>query len=245
MRKPVIAITVYRRYYELTQNLKLIHQFKSEFAVTPDIVVVWAQPEVPRLWFFQELLASGHITSLLTRPHLVGESSNNTTYPESYNLSLALRWVSFSYKDDAYLLGQAADVEPKPGAYRTIDKRMQEGCQAFLIHWPNGVCRSDIWHTNFFAVGMDENYWPPVAEVTDADTLERQWGLSLSARRLPYIEKSHNASNRFFSHRHLSEGHEPWPCKHQADSGSANLFIVGHKSIWRRLQGVFSTKKGK
>lgn len=174
MRKPVILLTLCRRYYELAKNLEKIYQLKGEFPSEPDVVLVWAQPEVGRLWFLQELLASGKLTHVIGRPQLPDETGVSTTYPESHNLHIGLTYIRENYPPDSYVVVQASDVEPKAGVYHQINVLMQEGANAFAVHWANGVCCNDIWHTNFFSVCLDPAYWPPVSEPDAADTLERQ-----------------------------------------------------------------------
>jgi hypothetical protein len=48
--KPVVVLTVYRRYHELAEALDRLTALAHEFAEPPAVVVVWAAPEVGRLW---------------------------------------------------------------------------------------------------------------------------------------------------------------------------------------------------
>jgi hypothetical protein len=245
VRKPIILITVCRRYHELRKNLEAVWEAAREFPCPPEVVVVWACPEVGRLWFFQELLAEGKIQHVVGRPRLSGESlAGPTTYPESHNLRRGLEFILDTYKENFFVIGQAADVRPTLSGYRDANQFMQTA-GAFVCFWPNGCVHTDVWHTNFFGVCADEAYWPPVSGSGNADTLERQWGRQLADRHLPDVIKSHNANNRYFSHTHESEGLEEFPFLPQSDANEVSCFITGRKSRLRRFLewlGVVSVK---
>jgi hypothetical protein len=104
-----------------------------------------------------------------------------------------------------------------------------------LFHWNNGVAIQGVWHTNFFAVPTEEQYWPPVSPADEQDVLEAQWGKQLNRLQPPAILKTHNNNEKRFVHRHLSEHQAPWPIFPQFGDSKASLFIVGHKSWWRRF----------
>lgn len=233
--KPVIIITLYRRYPELDATLKRIAELSTEFAEKPDIVLVWARPEVTRLWFIGQLLKDGIVNHLLTRPALPGEgdTGGSTTYPESHNIRLGLEFVKKHYGPDTYALVQTADVIANPGfAYQFVDSHMQNGAKAVVLFWENGCVRSHIWHTNFFACCLDEAYWPPIAKTGDDDVLERQYGKKLQDLQLPGIVESHNSNSKRFAHVHWTD---PWPHKPVMDGCGVGLFIRGRKSLWRKM----------
>jgi len=243
--KPVIVLTVCRRYYELRKNIKAIWERASEFAEPPQVVVVWARPEIGRLWLFQELMAEGLIHHVVGRPALPGEVDGvATTYPESHSLRKGLEFVREHYGENCYVIGQAADVQPKPGIYRMMDEKMREGDKAVLFLLPTNIVHSDIWHTNFFCVCLDENYWPPLSEQGDQDILERKWGLQLKKRALPGIFAWHNNRNKSFVHSHESENQEPELFKPQRAGVGIGLFIVGRKRwylrVWDWMRNLFS-----
>lgn len=236
--KPVIVLTVYRRYSELASTLRRIRDLTPEFGEAPDVVVVWSQPEVGRLWFFQKLLSDGVVEKLLTRPALPGEAPDQpTTYPESHNIRLGLAWVREHYDPaTTYAVVQAADAEANPGhCYAFIDAHMRGGAGAVVFHWPNGCIPVEIWHTNFFAVRLDPAYWPPVSDRFSQDVLEAQWGRRLAAERPPDVVKSHNYNGKRFSHTHRSELEPAWPVVPQASAQSTPLLIAGYQPWWRRL----------
>jgi hypothetical protein len=237
--KPVVVITVYRRYHELAAAIERIKELAGEFEETPEIVVVWAQPEVGRLWLFQQLLESGAISCVLGRPRLPEESpERSTTYPESHNIRLGLNWVRDNYDPDTtYAVVMSADVYPNPHqAFQFIDEHMsREKGRAVVFHWPNGCVPVNIWHTNFFAVCLDEKYWPPVVEPGREDTLELAWGKQLAQRRLDAVLESHNSRDKRFVHTHQSEHLAEWPIIPQSIPHTALLLISGHLPWWRRL----------
>lgn len=232
--KPVIVMTVYRRYHELNIALGRIEELRAQFSTFPDVVLVWAQPEVGRLWFIQELLDGGKIRHVLTRSRLDGEGEvGGTTYPESHNLRLGLEWVRANYDPaETYAIGHAADVWVKGDAYRQIDSHMNSGKRAVVFWYDNAIILDGIWHTNLFGVCLDEQYWPPVSPKTSNEILERQWGLMLQRRSPPGIQKFSNYNQKLFRHNHLSEGLPSWPVIPQASAGGVSLGVVGYLPWW-------------
>lgn len=235
--KPVVVITVCRRYHELDDALARLAALAHEFAEPPAVVVVWARPEVGRLWYFQGLLREGRVDHLLTRPALPGEADDRpTTYPESHNIRLGLEFARKTYGPDAYAVVQTADIHPHATlCYAFADAHMQAGDGAVVLHWQNGCVQHGIWHTNFFAVRLDdEAYWPPVSDPDHQDVLERQWGRKLSELRPPRVVESHNYNGKRFGHAHRSEHLPPWPVRPQAAAAGFALCITGHKPWWER-----------
>ncbi len=246
-------MTVYRRYLELYNNIKLIHNLKKEFKEEPDIIVVWAQPEVGRLWFFQKMIKDKMITNVVSRLKLENESENHSsTYPESHNIRVGLNYIKSNYDNNkSYVVMQAADIKPNEKmAYQFIDLKMNDGDKAVLFHWQNGCAHHNIWHTNFFAVALDEKYWPPLSEFGDADVLESKWGKELANKNLPGICESHNSNNKKFLHIHESENNPEIFIYPQNDNVNINLFIKGHlnwfKRIWCKILQIkqFLSRRG-
>ena len=246
-KRCVILLTVFRRYHELSRTITRIHELKEEFVLPPEIVVVWAQPEVSRLWFFEELQQTGKIQHLLGRPKLPGErEGGSTTYPESHNLRLGLEFVRRTFPaHETYVIGQAGDILPQPDhCYRYLDSHIQNGEQAVVLHWSNGCCTADVWHTNLFAVPLDEAYWPPVADPDSPDVLERMWGRQLTERQLPGVVRNHNSNNKRFVHAHLSEQLESWPERTVFADVGLTLSVCGYLPWWRRLFMWFLRRVG-
>lgn len=232
-----MVMTVCRRYHELRKNLRRLHERTSEFPHRPDVVVVWARPEIGRLWVFQKLMAEGLIQHLVGRPALPGEVDGvATTHPESHSIRLGLEFVRDHYGADHYAVVQTADIAPRDGQYGFIHGSMQEN-EAVLYFFANGVIHGDIWHTNFFAVSMDERYWPPLAEKGDQDILERKWGLHLARNGLTSIVRWHNNRNKSFVHCHESEGLPPEPFRPQTVGGGVCLYVRGHRPWWSWFVG--------
>lgn len=235
-RRPLILITVCRRYLELMRAVEAIWKAyeRGEFAVRPEVWVVWARPEVGRSWVMRRLVKQERVGRVIPRYELPGESDTSaTTYPESVNLRLGLEAARDAYGDSVYVIGQAADVLPLPGSYRFIDERLNDGeTNAVLFHWENGCSSRDVWHTNFFAVSTDEAYWPPISTPDHADTLERQWGVAIATTRPPGVFKSSNYASKKFRHEHLSESITPLPLLHDYSNDSISFYSVGYLS-WR------------
>lgn len=227
-----MVVTVCRRYHELRRNLRWLHERMSELPERADVVVVWARPEIGRLWVFQELMAEGFIQHLVGRPALPGEEDGvATTHPESHSIRLGLEFVRDHYGDEHYAIVQAADIRPREGQHGFLHENMQK-VEAVLYFLPNGICHDSIWHTNFFAVSMKEDYWPPLAEKGDQDILERKWGLGLTKSGLTSFVRWHNNRNKSFVHCHESEKVPPEPFRSQRAKGGVSLFIAGRRSLW-------------
>lgn len=196
-------------------------------------MVVWAQPEVSRLWFFQELLASGQLDHVLGRPPLAGEVGEGPkTYPESHSIRKGLEFVREHYPEH-FVIFQTADIWVQEGTYRFLSEGMQEH-QAVVFRWINSCGGDNVWHTNFFAVA-DEAYWPPVSGPDHPAVLEQQWGMALAKENLPGIHASHNSRDQKFLHRHESEEHEPFPAKPQVGHSALSLGVGGWLPWYVRL----------
>jgi hypothetical protein len=223
--KPIICVTVHRRYTELALNLAASKEKFGEFAVPPEVVLVVAQPERAALPFFERLRHEGLIHHLLFRPSN-GLDSPITTYPESHNIQLALRYVSDIWGPESYVLLQAADVCPNKGTYRFVDEHMQQDGDGAVFHWENPTARANVWHTNFFAIRPNHTAsWPPIVEPGDADVLERKWGRQLENLPGNWL-RTHNSNNKRFVHEHLPIS--PVPCP------EVPLPIRPKKSWWKR-----------
>jgi hypothetical protein len=252
--RALILLTVYRRYHELSLALARLEEAKKEeFRELPIVWIVWAQPELARLWYFRDLLQTGKINRLLTREKLPQEGERGgTTYPESHNLQLGLQearqWLTSefsSFLSYHYVVVQAADILPKPGAYRYIDDRLHgvpipnltddQPWKAVVFHWENACCGQAIWHTNFFAVPLEEDYWPPLSTSDNQETLERQWGLKLQEKKPYRVFETHNSSQRLFFHQHLSEQLPVWPLIPLVGSQNLSLYLSGTMPWYRRL----------
>lgn len=237
MRKAVLLLTVCRRYYELVKNIDRTRELTlKELGYVPDVVVVWARPEVSRLWLMQQLLADGKIQHLVNRTALPEEHDGGpTTYPESCNIRRGLEFVRQHYDTTShYVVMQGADIWPHEGTFTMINNNMVDN-EAVLFHWDNGCIHTDIWHTNFFAVSLDERYWPPLSPPYHADVLERQWGLNLVRQQLSFIHRWHNYNNRRFLHTHESEGLPLFQELPQTERSKLSLLISGCKPWYRRL----------
>ena len=234
-KRPILLVTVCRRYYELEKNLRFSQTLFGEFNQAPEVVVVWARPEIGRLWVFEKLLAEGQISRVMGRPALPDEVDGcATTFPESRNLRGALESFRRLYAPDSYyVIGQAADVCPKKGVYSYIDSTMQDGRKAVAFLMP--ICHSlHAWHTNFFAVASDDAFWPPVSPTNSQDILERQWAVVLDGKE--NVERSNNNNNKHFVHAHESESAKPYPFFAQDKAAVIGLTVRGYETWLSRCK---------
>lgn len=233
--KFVLLITLHRRYYELSQLLTRIEECRDVFPETPLVYLIWADPEIGRLWYINQLLAEGKVDRVITRPKLPEEGlSKNTTFFESHNLRLGLNKIAKEV-GHAYVIGHSSDILPHRSTYEYVVRQIQDGYQAVLFHWDNGIARQDVWHTNFFCIPTIRDYWPPLSPADEQDVLERQWGKLLLEVQPPAICKTHNYKEKRFTAGHLSESQPPWPIHPQLKSFSISLTTKGYIPWWRRI----------
>src|SRR6266496_4138573 len=146
-RKPIILMTVHRRYHEFKNALENIEKHKSEFQDIPEIVVVWAAPEIGRLWFFQELLKDKRISHLIYRAETSEDNRGRpTTYTASLNIREGLDFIKSTYSLPFYIVCNDSDIIPEPGIFNWIDKSMQSEYDGLLFFWENGIRNQDTWH---------------------------------------------------------------------------------------------------
>lgn len=236
MKRMVLVITLHRRYHEFLKNLRRTRErCQEELGYIPDIILVWACPEICQLWFTRELLNNQLVSHIIGRPALPDERPGNTTYPESHNIRLGLEYVRATYDPAThYAVVMSADIWVQGGTMGFFKNKIDEGHQAVVFHWDNGCVREGVWHTNCFAVPLNELYWPPVSTIGQQDVLERQWGLLLTERQPPGVFKWHNSGEKRFLHRHESEHLPPFPAYGEPVTRNCSLAVTGHKSWFRR-----------
>ena len=207
----------------------------------PPVVVVWARPELSRRWVMEELRSEGLITHVLERGPVEGERDGcATTHPESHSIRQGLDFIKAEYGETHFAIMQGADIWVKPGMYRFLTDRMNEQeNSAVLFFMPNGVVHRDCFHTNFFAVPMDEIYWPPLAKKEDQDMLERKWGLQLKENKVPDILIWHNNWDKSFIHAHESENQ---PAEERRPFRISTNVVIPLKAK-RRTFGVWLLRK--
>lgn len=142
-------------------------------ATASDIVLIWAQPEPAIKWLIDSL-GFAHVIYREKLP-LEGECGG-TTYPESHNIRMGLEYVKRTYGEAAYVIYMAADIILSKDGFTEISQEMDGGLPLCVFHWPNAMVRNGCFHTNIFAVSMDERYWPPVCGPHEYDSLEWAWG---------------------------------------------------------------------
>lgn len=227
--KPIILITVYRRYHELLKNLEKVHELGEELRLTPHIVLVWNTPESGRLWLIQDLIKQRKVTHVITRE---GEGGN-ITYEESRNIRAGLEFIDKNYHN-YYVIMQAADINPVKGIYRHIENQLYQGKKAVLFFWEHGCFNSDVYHTNFWGV-KDKSYWPPLANRDSPDVLERLWGMDLAQRGLTDFILINNHGGRNFKEKHESENLPSIESRLDI-GGGVFCYIRGSVSTWERFK---------
>lgn len=225
--KPVILITLHRRYEDLAKNLEIINSFRHEFVTDPDIGIVWADPELDMEWFLNEQIEKhDNITFIIYRPKLDGEGQRGgTTYPESHNIVYGLKFIRDAY-DDVYAIVQATDAYPFRNAYREIDGHMNDKHNAVLYYWHHNCLSVPGFCTYFFAIQMEEQHWPPISDGDNHDALEWQWAkiiyeITKVEGRKPFGYTAYPPNRRF------EVGNLPCGTIYRRNKNDLNLFITG------------------
>jgi hypothetical protein len=238
MKVPIILITVYRRYHELQNNLLAIDEFERQLGYRPKVIIVWAAPDIGRMWFFQKLIKERKVTHVIYRPR--NESDDGpTTYSESININFGLSWIKRCYASNHYVIFHAADILVYPKTYELINREMQSGKDAVLFYWQNCVNAQNAWHTNMFAVSFNEDYWPPISSKENHDTLEIQWGQQLRFKQLRNVLETHNSRELKFKHSHDSEHCVAFPVYWQPYTNSVFVISYGRWTFKQRLINLY------
>jgi hypothetical protein len=233
--KPIILITLYRRYHEFCNSIENIERYKKFFKVKPDIYVIWSSPENGKLWLFEDLIKKDIIQKLITRKGFPNENGKHpTSFFESHNIRLGLETV-FRDHPDSYCIVQAADVKITEYGFNVIENEMISGASAVTFIWNNRFT-TDAWATNCFAVSSARKFWPPFVEYDTVDTLERYWYKEFAKNsKKDYITVLGNQSNFIFTHEHKSEKLPKFLDKFIVENESVGLFIKGQKSLIKRI----------
>lgn len=229
MKKPVIIVIVYRRYQELLRNLQIIRErARLEFDVEPPIVLVWSEPKLAHWHILEKLDAL-----VLSREAEPGEKGQSISYHCARDIYCGLSFVKENFGDDYYAVVHCCDCAPRDFILSRIHDEMQYR-DAFIVRLPNTVTSRDVWHTNFFAVSMNESYWPPVIGRNHPDILERCWGNSLKSAGATNYSFDGNANFRTFTHLHENENFNSYELQRVIQRSSLLCFTKGTAS-WRKF----------
>lgn len=231
--KPVILITLHRRYHELLRTIKNIESKKRFFKENPSVFVIWADPEPSRYWLIKKLLDNKKIELLITRYRLPKEDGKQpTTFYESQNIRIGLENVFRKYPD-AFCIVQASDIYITDYGFYLIENEMNNGAKLLTFNWENRFGANAL-HTNCFAVLNTKELWPPFAPLGGIDVLERLWYINLENNlMLKNNTLMSNSNNICFLHEHISEHLEQIPFIPLVQNNNLRLNIRGNKSIFR------------
>ena len=233
--KPIILITLYRRYHEFCNSIENIERYKKFFKIKPDIYVIWSSPEHGKLWLFEDLIKKNIIQKLITRKGFPNENGKlPTSFFESHNIRLGLETVFRDYPD-SYCIVQAADVKITEYGFNVIENEMISGASAVTFVW-NNTYTLNAWATNCFAVSSARKFWPPFVEYDTIDTLERYWYKEFAKNnKKDHITVLGNQSNFIFTHEHKSEKLPRFLDKFINEKESVSFFIKGKKSLIKTI----------
>jgi len=237
--KPVILITLHRRYHELEKTINNLISKKRFFKECPSIYVIWADPEPCRYWFLDDLVKTSKIEGLITRHVLPEENGKNpTSFYESHNIRIGLETIFRKYPN-SYCIVQASDVLIKEYAIHLIQEQIFLHANAVVFYWSNKY-NPYAFHTNFFAVTSDSSYWPPFADFKTQDVLERLWYKNLESKNLlNKIFKYVNHNETCFMHEHISESLKEFVKKSVFHASRICLNIKGHLSFHKIILNFF------
>lgn len=236
--KPVILITLHRRYHEFVKTIKNIYSKIEYFSERPSIFVVWADPEPGRYWLLDSFLKNNLIESIILRHVLLDENGKTpTTFYESHNIRIGLENVFRTYPN-CYCIVQASDITVTEYGFHLIETEMNRGASAIAFPWIN--TNFGAFHTNLFCVTNDKSIWPPFADKKSRDVLERLWYKDLERKNL--LKKFTNISNynnSVFLHEHITESLEQFPIKPALSYNQLNLNIEGTVNILQIVLNFF------
>lgn len=243
----VLLITLHRRYHELRLALECSRRHEKELGGALKRILVWAHPEITRLWFIRELQAEGLLDHVLSRPALEGPIS----YQEAHNIRLGLEYCQQNYPGQPVIV-QAGDIQVQAGTYAQVREQLKDH-QLVVYRW--GSTGAEFYHTNFFAVQSPE-WWPPLIEKDCLDVLEAAWAKQLWGR--PGYFKWHNSREKRFVHRHLSENLPELAHHNERITGGITLTLRGRRTwaqfisacvfqllriLWRKSRSILTPTK--
>lgn len=230
MKKPVIVVIVFRRYQELHNNLVTIKKRAlEEYGYEPPIIIVWSEPHTPHTWLVENLDCY-----VIPRYSVPGEKGQSISFHCSRDINCGLRFVKQHFGEDYYAVVHCCDVAPQDGVFSRIDGCINQGNEAFLVQLPNTVTSKDVWHTNFFAVTMNEDYWPPEIGFNHPDILERCWGNKLKSKAANKYKFEGNLNYKTFTHYHENDDFKSYKEQCVKCNDSMNLITIGTNK-WQKL----------
>lgn len=235
---PTILITIHSRYYELLKNLPVfVERAEKYYGYRPPVVIVWACPTPGYEWVFNELCRRKLIDWVIERPRVEGEDGTATSYPESVNIRLGLKFIQLNYPD-TYTIVSAADICPTELVFPEIAVAFVRKYDGMVFQWANGQIPGRIWHTNFFIVkNQEESHWPPLIAPKDPDVLEARWMRHLETVQCNLMS-THNSGQWYFTHVHESETVPPVEMRPAVHHECIPLFTGGCIKVGTRIKNL-------
>lgn len=191
--KPVIGISLYNRYKELIENLKIIKSRFHEFKEEPSIVICWARYDEEKLDVAQRVInnikaviGENSIATILFRNGLIDEGKTGSTYPESHNIYR----LREKCPENSYLIFQDADVYPMPGIYEIFDYAMNKDFDGVFFSMDNVKCVQHscdgLFESKIFCIKRDSPIVFPVLELHEPNIMEWHIGTALRNTKRPF-----------------------------------------------------------
>lgn len=234
-KRPIILITLHRRYHELIDNVQHIYRCRIFFKHSPIIYILWADPEISKKWILDDLKKRKLIHDIIYRETL--DKVGNTSFYESINFRKALPIIFQEHGDSCFVIVHATDTRVSPVAYKIFEKQINDGFLASVFKWNNDYL--EAWKTAVFAITNNKHSWPPVLSNNHGDVLESAWPKSLSYDIKNKIKVNKYSDNILFESKNTTEYLPEFEDKPQYCNDTTYLYINGYIPWYKRILNWF------
>lgn len=234
-KKPIILITLHRRYHELIDNVQHIYRCRIFFKHNPIIYVLWADPEISKKWILDDLKKRKLINKIIYRKTI--DKTGSTSFYESINFRKAFPIIFQENGNNSFIIVHATDTKVSPVAYKIFEKQINDGFIASVFKWNNDYVYA--WKTAVFAITNNEECWPPLLTNNHGDVLESAWPKSLTHEIKNKIKINKYADNILFESKNSTEYLPDFDDKQQYYNDTTCLYINGYIPLYKRILNWF------
>lgn len=234
-KKPIILITLHRRYHELIDNVQHIYRCRIFFKHAPVIYILWADPEISKKWILDDLEKRKLIHKVIYRKSL--DKVGTTSFYESVNFRKAFPIIFDDQGSDCFIIVHATDTRVSPVAYKIFEKQINDGYLASVFKWNDS--QLDAWKTAVFAITNNKECWPPLLSNLHGDVLEAAWPKYMDNNIKNKIKVNKYADNILFESKNSTEYLPEFQDKPQYYNDATYLYINGYMPWYKRILNWF------
>ena len=234
-KKPIILITLHRRYHELIDNVQHIYRCRIFFKTAPIIYVIWADPEISKKWILYDLKKKNFIHNIIYRAKV--DKQGNTSFYESININMALPIIFKRHGDNCFVMVHATDTKVSPVVYNTFEKQINLGYWCSVYSWSRGTI--EAWKTAVFAITNKKQIWPPLLENTCPDILESAWVKIIKSEDKKMIKVNSYSDSILFESNCTTETSRRFQDKPQFHQTMFFMSITGYVPLYKRILNWF------